>query len=118
MAAEQDIAQISVGALGTGRVQNAAIAVGTSVFNAPLPAGRWKYVEVDVGTADTTVAIAIDENPSIGSGSDGSMSWGVGCARRGGTVALIPTLDMSDDNELRLISDTASTDVIVNLFRK
>lgn len=99
--------------------QNANITVTTSVFNAPLPAGRWRYVELDIGTSDAVVAIAIDEDPSVGSGTDGNMSWGVGCAKRGVSSAVIPLngeIGLSDDNELRLISDTVSTDVVLNIF--
>lgn len=116
MAGSIEINKVLSGGISKGTLKRAELVVGVAVVVVPVPTTReWAYVKVVNRTANTTVTVAIDEDPTNNAADPPSVSqWGIGYDINGGSQELIPL--RGPVTAIRIWSTTAATDVVLNLI--
>lgn len=100
--------------LSAGGSQRATVSVGTSVVTVTPPTGSWNYIRVINNHATAILSVNVNADPTASSGSLPAITWGNGQDIKHGDAILIPFNGAVTD--IRLLSDTATTPVILNLI--
>lgn len=101
------------GGLRAGNSKRAEVTVGTSVVTITPPAGTWNFMQIINNHATAVVSANVNADPSDSSGSLPGITWGNGQDIGPGGQVMV-ALDGATD--IRLLSDTASTPVVLNLI--
>jgi hypothetical protein len=112
------IAVVGAGSIGQGLVKYVSLSVGTSAYTvtpAAAPTNGWNYLQVLNTHATGVVKVAINESPVDAPAADPGVAgdWEAGYPVGPGGSALIPLSGVL--TTIRLLSDTASTTVLLGL---
>lgn len=107
---------VNAAALGSGTVKNLIITVGTSIYTVAPATGTWAYLKV-INNHDTAILyVAINEDPVLGTDAAtpaAAGDWDPGYPVAPGESSLLPLTGTI--TTIRLLSDTASTPVVLGL---
>lgn len=111
-----DIEAVHAGALGTGRSKRMTVTAGITAIPVPPAPGRWSYLKVINTHATAVVSVGIEETPAVATASIPPVvgDWKVGYDIGPGGSEMIPLV--AAIVTIQVLSDTASTPVILNLI--
>lgn len=101
------------GGLRAGNSKRAEVTVGTSIVTVTPPAGTWNFMQI-INNHSTAVIVAnVNADPTDASGSLPGITWGNGQDVGPGEQIMVA---LETTTDIRLLSDTASTPVVLNLI--